>query len=37
MAKYQVSKNKKVIKEFDNAMDAAIFATNNQYGPESHR
>ena len=33
MAKYQVLKNKKVIKEFDKPMDAAIFALNNEYGP----
>ena len=34
MAKYQILKNKKVIKEFDNAMDTALFATNNEYGPD---
>ena len=33
MAKYQVLKNKKVLKEFDNAMDAAVFANNNEFGP----
>ena len=33
MAKYQILKNKKVIKEFDNAMDTALFACNNEYGP----
>ena len=27
MAKFQVLKNKKVLKEFDNAMDTALFAT----------
>ena len=34
MAKYQVLKNKKVLKEFDNAMDAALFACNNEFGPD---
>ena len=34
MAKYQVIKDNKVLKEFDKPMDAAIFATNNQYGPD---
>ena len=33
MAKYQVIKDNKVLKEFDEPMDAAIFATNNEYGP----
>ena len=33
MNKYQVIKNNKVLKEFDKPMDAAIFATNNEFGP----
>ena len=33
MSKYQVIKDNKVLKEFDEPMDAAIFATNNEYGP----
>ena len=33
MAKYQVIKDNKVLKEFDEPMNAAIFATNNEYGP----
>ena len=33
MPKYQVLKNNKVLKEFDDAMDTAIFALNNEYGP----
>ena len=33
MAKYQVIKDNKVLKEFDKPMNAAIFATNNEYGP----
>ena len=33
MSKYQVIKDNKVLKEFDKPMDAAIFATNNEYGP----
>ena len=33
MAKYQVIKDSKVLKEFDKPMDAAIFATSNEYGP----
>jgi len=33
MAKYQVIKNGKVLKEFDKPMNAAIFALNNEYGP----
>jgi len=32
MNKYQVIKDNKVLKEFDKPMDAAIFATNNEYG-----
>ena len=32
MSKYQVIKDSKVLKEFDKPMDAAIFATNNEYG-----
>jgi len=32
--KFQVLKNKKVLKEFDNAMDTALFAINNEYGPD---
>jgi len=31
--KYQVIKDGKVLKEFDNAMDTALFACNNEYGP----
>ena len=33
MIKYQVTKNGKVLKEFNNDYDAAIFACNNEYGP----
>ena len=33
MTKYQVIKDNKVLKEFDEPMNAAIFATNNEYGP----
>jgi len=33
VSKYQVIKDNKVLKEFDEPMDAAIFATNNEYGP----
>ena len=33
MPKYQVLKNNKVLKEFTNAMDTAIYALNNEYGP----
>jgi hypothetical protein len=33
MNKYQVIKDNKVLKEFDEPMNAAIFATNNEYGP----
>ena len=33
MAKYQVIKDDKVLKEFDKPMDAAVFALNNEYGP----
>ena len=32
--KFQVLKDNKVLKEFDNAMDTALFATNNEYGPD---
>jgi len=31
--KFQVLKDNKVLKEFDDAMDTAIFALNNEYGP----
>ena len=34
MAKFQVLKDKKILKEFDNAMDTALFANNNEYGPD---
>ena len=34
MPKFQVLKDNKVLKEFDDAMDTAIFATNNEYGPD---
>ena len=33
MIKYQVTKDGKILKEFDNDWDAAIFACNNEYGP----
>ncbi len=33
MPKFQVLKDNKVLKEFDDAMDTAIFALNNEYGP----
>ena len=33
MAKYQVIKDGKVLKEFDKPMNAAVFALNNEYGP----
>jgi hypothetical protein len=33
VSKYQVIKDNKVLKEFDEPMDAAIFATNSEYGP----
>ena len=33
MPKFQVLKDNKIIGEFDNAMDTALCATNNEYGP----
>ena len=33
MIKYQVTKDGKILKEFDNDWDAALFACNNEYGP----
>ena len=32
MIKYQVTKDDKILKEFDDDYDAAIFACNNEYG-----
>ena len=33
MIKYQVIKDDKLLKEFDNDYETAIFACNNEYGP----